>query len=230
MKGTFIQFAIVTLALIGLHGWYFFGPDILYLLFLTYIISTVAELLSLKTPLRCFGVKYWYHLDQPLFSSRIRFLKVYPLEVSLAWVILKYISFNLAMLITQAFLLPHMVVVFLTPLILVSLDFIIDPVAVNVSKLWQWEKGSKYFGIPLQNFVGWYIVGFLSTFLFSFVYRERQLTFNILYFLPIIFYASFIKNSLLIYKLNKKMAIIGSIPAVMWTLLSMISLAILYGR
>lgn len=229
-KGKFIYFAIATIIAMALHGSYLFGPHILYLLLLTYVISTIAELVSLKTPLRCFGVKYWYDLNNPLFSSKIRLLNIYPLEVSFAWVIVKYLAFNLALLITQAFLLPQLSVIFLTPLILVSLDFIIDPVSVTINKLWQWEKGSAYFGIPLRNFLGWYLVGLLVTFLFSYSNQGRQVTFSVLYLLPIIFYSSFIKEALSLFKINKKMAVIGSIPTIMWSLLSSISLLILYFR
>ena len=229
-KGKFIYFALSSIIAIGLHGYYLFGPHIFYLLLLTFIVSTVFELLSLKTSLRCFGVKYWYTLNHPIFSSKIRFLGVYPLEVSLAWVLLKYMSFNLAMLITQAFLLPQGVVIILTPLILVSLDFIIDPAYVNVKKMWQWEKGSGYFGIPWQNFLGWYLVGLLATVAYGLVEKGRPITFNLLYLLPIIFYASFIKEAIPLLKISKKLAILGSIPLLLWSLLSLISLWVLYVR
>lgn len=227
-KGKFIYFAISAIIAIGLQGTYLFGPHILYLLLITYIVSTVAELIGLKTPICCFGVKYWYHLNRPFFSSQIRFLNVYPLEISLAWLILKYLSFSLAMIITQAFLLPQMLFILLTPLILVSLDFTIDPIAVNINKSWQWEKGSRYFGIPLRNFLGWYFVGFISTLIFALISPGIQVKFNFLHLLPIIFYGSFIKNSLPIFKLDKNMAIIGTIPMVIWTLLSLAGLVILF--
>ncbi len=229
-KGKFIYFAISSIIAIGIHGYYLFGPHIFYLFLLTFIVSTVFELLSLKTPLRCFGIKYWYTLNHPMFSSKIRFLGVYPLEVSLSWVLLKYMSFNVVILITQAFSLPQGAAIFLTPLVLVSLDFIMDPTYVNVKKLWQWEKGSDYFGIPLQNFVGWYLVGLLATALFGLVAKGRPVTFNLLYLLPIIFYASFIKETIPLFKMNKKMAILGSIPMIFWSILGLVSLAILYFR
>jgi uncharacterized membrane protein len=224
-KERFIYFATAAIIAIGLHGTYLFGPHILYLLLITYIVSTVIELVALKTSVRCFGVKYWYNLNR--FSSQIHFLNVYPLEVSLGWVILKYLSFCLAIIIIQAFLLPHVLVIFLTPFILVSLDFIIDPIAVNINKSWQWEKGSKYFGIPLRDFLGWYTVGFLTTLIFALLVSERKVEFNLLYLLPIVFYGAFIKNSIVMFKLDKKMAIIGTIPAVTWTLLALAGLVIL---
>lgn len=229
-KGKFVYFITAAVTAVAINGAYLFGLQIFYLLLLAYIVSTVAELIALKTPVGCFGVKYRYNLSDFYFSSGIRYLKVYPLEVSFSWVIVKYLSFNLAVIITQAFLLPQIVFVFLTPLILLSLDFIIDPVCVNVMKLWRWKRGSGYFGIPLQNFLGWYIVGFVATLIFSFIDRGKPVSFNFLYILPIVFYASFIGYSLWTFKLNKKMATVGSIPVAIWTILSVIGLVILYYR
>ena len=216
----FIYLEILFLSGVIIHGLYFFGPPILSLLCFTYIFSTVAELISLKTPISCFGVKYRYNLVHPLFASKIFLLGVYPLEVSFAWVILKYISFCLGILIVSAFSLPIIAEIVLVPLILVSMDFILDPVAVNYDKLWFWEKGSFYFGIPLRNFLGWYLVGLLSTLLFVFTDKIQTISFNIFYLLPIIAYAFILENVPKIYRKNKILTVIGILPAVFWIILS----------
>jgi uncharacterized membrane protein len=229
-RGKFLYFSLAAIIAICIQGTYFFGPQILYLLLFTYIISTIGELICLKTPVRCFGIKYWYHPNKVYFSSGIRILNVYPIEVTFAWVILKYLSFCLATLITQAFYLPQLLVLLLTPLILVSLDLIIDPVSVHIYKLWSWERGSGYFGIPWQNFLGWYLYGFLATFLFGFVARSIPVTFHPVYLLPILYYGSFLTNTPPILKRNKTMAIFGSLPALIWTLLGVLSLLLLFFR
>lgn len=228
--GSFASFALLAIIAITIHGSYLFGPEILVLLAITFAVSTIAELMSLKTPFGIFGAKYKYNTHHRFFSSRIFFLGVYPLEISLAWVIVKYLSFSLAVVITQAFGLPYPVVIFGTPLILVSLDFILDPVAVNIKKHWTWEKGSAYFGIPIRNFLGWYAVGLVGTLLFSFFDYPRFISFHVLYILPILFYGSFLPNVGALYIMNKKMAVIGAFPAVFWTILSAVSLVILYLR
>ncbi len=228
LTGKFIYFAVAAIVAVALHGIYLFGSQILYLFFITYVISTIAELLSLKTRVRCFGIQYWYNLKHPFFSSRIFFLGVYPLEISFAWVILTYMSFNLAMVIASVFSLTKLWIILLIPLILVSLDFIIDPVSVKVTKLWKWEKGSFYFGIPYQNFLGWYVVGLASTAIFSFLDAARPITFHPLFILPIFFYATILKRVPLMIQLNRPMGILGSLPAFVWTLVGAISLSILY--
>ncbi len=229
-SGSFVSFAILAIVAIAIHGTYLFGIQIIALLLITFAVSTVAELMSLKTPLGIFGSRYRYHINHKFFSSRIRFLGVYPLEISLAWVILNYLSYSLAMLIGQAFGLPYPAVIIVTPLILMSLDLILDPVAVNMKKYWTWEKGSAYFGIPIRNFLGWYVVGLVGMLLFSLFDHPKGITFNILYLLPILFYGSFITNALALYNMNKKMAVIGALPAVLWTILSVVSLMILFLR
>lgn len=223
-----ILWEILVLLAIIFHGNFFFGPKIIILLSATYVVSTIAELVSLKTPVYCFGIKYRYNLKHKIFSSKINLLGVYPLEVTFVWVILKYASFCLGILISSAFSLPKIMEIILIPLILVSTDFIIDPVAVNIRKMWRWEKGTKYFGIPWQNFLGWYLVGLVSTIIFSLTDFGNLISFNYLFFLPVILYAGVFKSFLLLYKLNNKMAIIGSIPAFSWVILSVISLMILY--
>jgi uncharacterized membrane protein len=229
-KGKFTYFVIAAVFAIAIHGTYLFGPSIIFMLLFSYIVSTIAELVSLKTHFQCFGVTYQYHRNQTYFPSGIRLLGVYPLEVTFSWVIFKYLSFCLAILITQAFALPKLVFILLTPLILVSLDFIIDPVSVNIGKMWEWERGSAYFGIPIQNFIGWYVVDLVATTLFSFISFGKPIAFNILYLLPIIFYGMLLRNSFLLLKLSKSKAVLGSIPVILWTLLGTISLVILYFR
>jgi putative membrane protein len=229
-KGAFLYFEMAAVVAIGIHGMYFFGFSIVHFLLLTAIISTAAELISLKTRINFFGVSYRYLPDPQYFSSKIRLLGVYPIEVVFAWVIFKYLSFCLALLIVEAFGLPRVIDILLPPLILVSVDLILDPVSVNINKLWEWKKGGRYFGIPLQNFVGWYMVGLVTSALYFSFPVEHQITFNVLYLLPIIFYGFFATKSRLLYQLNKRMAILGSLPAIIWTLLGMVSLVLLFFR
>ena len=221
---SYFLFAVLSLLAILINGIYIFDFSIIYFLLLTYIISTVAELISLKTRFNCFGVKYSYALGHRMFTSKINILDVYPLEISLTWVILKYISFNMALIIILAFSIPYYFLIFLTPLILVSIDLVIDPIAVNLVKMWKWEKGSGYFGIPVQNFLGWFLVGLASTYAFSFIGVNRQITPNILFALPIIFYFLILRYFRLLFKIDKMKAILGALPAIFWTLLSTIGL------
>lgn len=51
--------------------------------------------------------------------------------------------------------------------IMVTHDLSVDPTQATVRKLWIWEGGGAYFGVPLHNFVDWFFV----TLIFLFAYR-----------------------------------------------------------
>lgn len=47
-------------------------------------------------------------------------------------------------------------------MLMASWDLAFDPAMSTVKGLWIWDDGGAYFGVPIQNFVGW----FLTTFVF----------------------------------------------------------------
>ena len=223
----FIYFAVFALIAIVAHGLYLYGPHILYLLGVTYILSTAAELMSLKTPYNVFGVTYRYDTNHAFFASNIRLLGVYPIEISFAWVIFKYVSFNLAVIIVSAFAMPYWWEAVFIPLILVSVDFIIDPVAVHTVRLWHWERGSAYFGIPWQNFLGWYLVGLVTTLMFLWLSPVKTVRFDYLLILPVLFYASLLNNMPRLFSLDKQLSIVAITPLTAWTAVAAAGLWIL---
>jgi putative membrane protein len=224
----FIYLELLAVPAIIFYSVYFFGYKSIFLLLITYIVSTVAELLSLKTKFNIFGAKYRYSLNHRFFASGVTFLKVYPLEISLAWIIFKFLSFIIGLIICDAFGLPAVFKIIIIPLILVSLDLLIDPVAVNIAGLWEWEKGSAYFGIPAGNFTGWFAVGLVCTVLISWTGGDFRVAFHVLHLLPVLFYASFICRAGKLIKINPKMAVFGMIPLLSWSVLGLAGLLRLY--
>ncbi len=62
----------------------------------------------------------------------------------------------------------------LTGVIAVVLDLFIDPVAVEVG-YWVWlVKGTVYYGIPLLNYVGWFVLMFLAPVAWILIVQHRQ--------------------------------------------------------
>ncbi len=62
----------------------------------------------------------------------------------------------------------------MTGAIAVVLDLFIDPVAVAAG-YWVWfVEGTVYFGIPLLNYVGWFVLMFLAPLAWIMVARNRQ--------------------------------------------------------
>jgi len=62
----------------------------------------------------------------------------------------------------------------ITGVIAVVLDLFIDPVAVAAG-YWVWfVQGTVYYGIPLLNYVGWFVLMFLAPLAWILIARHRQ--------------------------------------------------------
>ena len=79
-----------------------------------------------------------------------------PIAIGFAWVMLTILASSF---IKNNISLKNL---FLGAFILTSFDLIIDPVSVNVMGAWEWESSGIYYGIPLSNFIGWFLTSFLA--------------------------------------------------------------------
>ena len=52
---------------------------------------------------------------------------------------------------------------------MVTHDLSVDPIQATVRKLWIWEGGGAYFGVPLHNFIDWFFVTLIFLFLYRFL-------------------------------------------------------------
>lgn len=57
----------------------------------------------------------------------------------------------------------------LAALTMVTHDLSVDPMQATVRKLWIWEGGGAYFGVPLHNFIDWFFVTLTFLFLYGFL-------------------------------------------------------------
>jgi putative membrane protein len=57
--------------------------------------------------------------------------------------------------------------------LMVSWDLSFDPIASTIGKSWIWIDGGPFFGVPLQNFAGWYLTVFLFLAPFSWYQSTR---------------------------------------------------------
>lgn len=84
----------------------------------------------------------------------VMLLGVIPLPVTFAWVGIIYS----VMIIGERLELPVWQRILTTTLIALSLDWGMDPVAVEIGA-WTWTfKGAPYYGVPSFNFVGWFFI------------------------------------------------------------------------
>jgi uncharacterized membrane protein len=77
--------------------------------------------------------------------------------------------------------------------IMVAWDLSMDPALSTVGHYWIWTRGGAYFGVPITNFLGWYVTNYLIYQLFAIVLRRRSETTNPLHVaharLAVLFYA-----------------------------------------
>jgi putative membrane protein len=57
--------------------------------------------------------------------------------------------------------------------IMVSWDLTLDPAASTIGRSWIWHDGGAYFGVPVSNFLGWYLTVFVFFQLFA-LYLVRR--------------------------------------------------------
>jgi uncharacterized membrane protein len=68
-------------------------------------------------------------------------------------------------------------VIFLTTLFFVFIDIVIDPIALQGSRwflgqIYGYPEPGTYFGVPVANFMGWGVVGFIATNLYVLIDRR----------------------------------------------------------
>lgn len=71
--------------------------------------------------------------------------------------------------------LPTFVVPVIAAFIMVGWDLCFDPAASTIAHMWIWENGGGYFGVPLTNFLGWYLTVYIFLQLFAFCRSRRAL-------------------------------------------------------
>lgn len=81
-----------------------------------------------------------------------------PLVMASAWMTLAgYVKQMLA-----RFRLAPWVEIFVAASWLTAFDLLIDPLASNQLGYWRWAERGAYFGVPLKNFAGWFVVSLFA--------------------------------------------------------------------
>jgi uncharacterized membrane protein len=56
--------------------------------------------------------------------------------------------------------------------VMVMWDLTLDPRAATIQRQWIWEQGGGYFGVPLMNFIGWFLTVYIFLQLFAVAVRS----------------------------------------------------------
>jgi putative membrane protein len=147
----------------------------LVFLVLGYLISWTAEFSSIN-----FGFPFGEYLYIPATTGRELWVAGVPFMDSLSYVFLAYASYTTALvalataapwprpgdrflLIEEPALAGSWRPLVLGAVFMVALDIVIDPVALRgyrwfLGQIYGYPEGGVYFGIPLSNFAGWFLV------------------------------------------------------------------------
>jgi putative membrane protein len=90
-----------------------------------------------------------------------------PVILSVNWLLLIYTSAAVC-----SFLFGHFNLILkaaISAALMVSLDFLIEPIAISLD-FWSW----KYDTIPLQNYLGWFVIAFLLQLVFLNVFNKAE--------------------------------------------------------
>jgi putative membrane protein len=160
------------LALFSLtHAWYSIGgrPTLVFFS-LSAAIAWAFEEVGVATGL-VFGAYHYTDYLGPKLGN-------VPYLIPLAWFMMIYPSYVIANLVleghatgTRAGVWRLVRLAAVSAAVMTAWDLVVDPILSGPSaRAWIWENGGPYFGIPIQNFLGW----LLTTFTVYLAYRAVE--------------------------------------------------------
>ncbi len=133
-------------------------------------IGALSESISLRT-----GFPFGNYEFTDLMGPKLLRL---PLLLALAYIGMGYLSWIVASAILKyqnqplsgkrLVLLP-----LLASFVMVVWDLSMDPVWANIDHAWIWRDGGPYYGVPISNFIGWYLTVYIFYQLFALYLRSH---------------------------------------------------------
>ncbi len=138
-----------------------------------YLIAWLSEVSSIHN-----GIPYGLYYYTESTRGRELWVAGVPFMDSMSFVFLSYASYSIALAVVSPAVIRRGVYVLenmkirrslkvriLGAFFFMYLDVIIDPVALKgnrwfLGQIYGYPDGGSYFGIPISNFVGWFVVGF----------------------------------------------------------------------
>jgi uncharacterized membrane protein len=148
------------------YGWRHF----LVFFMLTFVISWSYETSSILT-----GFPFGHYVYTDKLGPK---LWLVPLLIMPAYFSMGYIAWTLGHVLVDRFddrLAGAEVVLVpvLASFVMVMWDLVIDPASSTITGAWIWRDGGGYFGVPLVNFLGWYLCVFTIYLVFA-LYLQRS--------------------------------------------------------
>jgi uncharacterized membrane protein len=121
---------------------------------LTLAISLALESLGVATG-QIYGPYHYTSRLGPLFLGLV------PYTIPLTWYMMLYPAYRIAERCVPArWQLRWLAVAALGGLAMVAWDLAMDPLMASRSH-WVWDTSGAYYGVPLQNFLGWWLTAFI---------------------------------------------------------------------
>lgn len=162
---TLIGFSFALLHASQRLGW----KNALLLLAFVFGVSLLFESVGVAT-----GLVYGpYHYTEKLGP---KFLGLVPYLIAVAWFMMMYPSFVIAEWLVPAIWTGAkrlLTVAALGGLIMTSWDVVMDPLMVR-GQHWVWEMDGAFFGVPLQNYWGWWLTVFTTFILYLLTTRSQD--------------------------------------------------------
>ncbi len=158
MAGGGVVYMLLGMIAVAIYGYRTLGQKLLLTFMIPAIaISLTAELMGTSTGFP-FGA---YHYTTGL---GYKIAGLVPFTIPLSWFYLGLSSFLIARVGLQKYDLPRwlssIMAIAFGSLLLMSWDFVLDPAMSQTSvPFWEWDQAGAFFGMPYQNFAGWFGTG-----------------------------------------------------------------------
>jgi uncharacterized membrane protein len=185
---------LAALIFVLVHGYIALGlRNIIAFCLITVVISFASEAIGVATGL-VFGAYHYTDLLGPKLLGVPPMIQVGYLATGYASVMMGRIILSLVRPVTGWAILAATLA---GASIMVSWDVAMDPYQSTVTGDWIWHDGGGYFGVPLQNYAGWFGTVFtfmLVYFLFASRYAEQpqedlMRDRTVFWSLPVLYYA-----------------------------------------
>jgi hypothetical protein len=104
--------------------------------------------------------------------------------------------------------------------IMVAWDFSQDPVWSTILHLWIWQQGGAYFGVPVSNFLGWYLTVYVFYPLFALYLWGRSTNPDPLpsgyWHVAVLFYAVSATGNILLALPQAELSVVSDPTGVQW--------------
>lgn len=156
---------LIPVAFALMHGARRYGwSGILIFVVICLVVSNILENLSIQTGFPFGHYHYTDGLGPKLFLVPILIGPAYISTGYLAWVIGNVLVGDVRSHGSRFTL-------FATPFVaafaMVVWDVCLDPTLSTILKFWIWEQGGGFFGVPLSNYLGWFLTVFIFFALFA---------------------------------------------------------------